>query len=66
MPEMSGGELAVRLRERWPTIRILFTSGYAGVEPVEPGRIDQKRDFLQKPLDPETLAERVRRMLDAR
>jgi FixJ family two-component response regulator len=43
---------------------VLFTSGYTGVDAVRRGLLDEGREFMQKPLEPEALADRVRRMLD--
>jgi len=66
MPGMSGGRLAARLAERWPHVPVLFTSGYTGFDAVSRGLLDQGRDFIQKPLDPDVLAEKVREILEAR
>jgi two-component system, cell cycle sensor histidine kinase and response regulator CckA len=66
MPGMSGGRLAARLAERWPETPVLFTSGYTGFDAVSRGLLDEGRDFIQKPLDPDTLAEKVREVLDDR
>ena len=65
MPEgMSGRELALRLRERNPALRVIFTSGYspeiAGRElTLQPGQ-----NFIQKPCPPFELLEAVRLSLD--
>jgi PAS domain S-box-containing protein len=66
MPGMSGGQLAARLAERWPAVPVLFTSGYTGLDAVSRGLLEEGREFIAKPLDPDTLAERVRQILDAR
>ena len=65
MPGMNGGQLAARLRERWPGTPVLFTSGYTGSDAVSRGLLEQGREFIQKPLDPDDLARRVREILDA-
>jgi two-component system, cell cycle sensor histidine kinase and response regulator CckA len=61
MPEMSGYDLARRVRERRPDIRMLFMSGYAhrvsGSEAFE-------GELLKKPFAPEQLARAVRNALD--
>jgi two-component system, cell cycle sensor histidine kinase and response regulator CckA len=61
MPEMSGYDLAGRVREAHPEIRLMFMSGYAhsvsGAEQAE-GRL------LKKPFAPEQLARAVRATLD--
>lgn len=30
MPRLSGPDMAIQIRERWPTMPIVYTSGYAG------------------------------------
>ncbi len=64
MPEMSGLELAAELRNDYPDIRVLFASGYtadffsSGKYRVAAGSI------LEKPFVLETLARKVRQVLD--
>jgi PAS domain S-box-containing protein len=58
MPGASGRELARRLRERHPGIRILFVSGYAEDAPLE-----DEEGFLQKPFTPERLGDKVAEIL---
>jgi CheY-like chemotaxis protein len=64
MPEISGRELAERMLERWPDVPILFTSGYTGLFVVQRGLLDEGQEFIQKPIAPDMLAQRVREMLD--
>ncbi|HMJ14267.1 MAG TPA: ATP-binding protein [Polyangiaceae bacterium] len=66
MPQMSGPELAARLRTRRPSLRVLYTSGYSEGAELHPAIDDEKTIFLHKPLIPETLAQSVREVLDAR
>jgi PAS domain S-box-containing protein len=66
MPDMGGQEMAMRVAERHPDVPVLFTSGYTGLDVVSRGLLEPGRDFLQKPLEPETLARKVREMVDAR
>ncbi len=65
MANMGGRELAARLSERRPGLKILFMSGYA--EDVRPEGWDGRDgvDFLQKPFSPGMLAKRVRSVLDS-
>jgi signal transduction histidine kinase/ActR/RegA family two-component response regulator len=65
MPGMSGGELAAQLQERWPGLPVLFTSGYSGLDAVSRGQLEGGREFIQKPMDPDDLARKVRAILDA-
>jgi two-component system, cell cycle sensor histidine kinase and response regulator CckA len=59
MPEMSGYDLAARVRERRPDVRRLFISGYApSPAGARAGRL------LKKPFAPEQLARAVRAVLD--
>ena len=63
MPGIGGGELAARLRKRWPGIKVLFMSGYAGDAVTHHGVLEQSAEFIQKPFSPDQLAHRVREML---
>jgi two-component system, cell cycle sensor histidine kinase and response regulator CckA len=66
MPGMGGRELSEKLAQHWPGIPVLFTSGYTGVDAVSRGLLQEDRNFMQKPLEPEALARRIRKMMDAR
>jgi CheY-like chemotaxis protein len=65
MPGMSGKELADRLLEARPGLRVLFVSGYAESGIVHDGVVESDKNFLQKPFPPEELARKVRAVLDA-
>ncbi|WP_294252902.1 PAS domain-containing protein [uncultured Sphingomonas sp.] len=60
MPEMSGRELAARVRERMPELKVLLTSGYAPDSPA--AREDEH--ILPKPFDIAALAIAIRAALD--
>lgn len=65
MPEGIGGaELAQRLRERKPDLRIIYSSGYSA-EVVGKNFTENDPFFLAKPYRPPQLAQRVRQCLDA-
>jgi CheY-like chemotaxis protein len=64
MPEMKGSELAQRLRQLRPGLRVLFASGYSEDVIAHHGVLDPGVDFLQKPYSIEGLARRVREALD--
>lgn len=66
MPDLGGREMAARLAQRWPELPILFTSGYTRLDVVRRGLLEEGREFVQKPLAPETLVRKVREMVDAR
>jgi CheY-like chemotaxis protein len=63
MPHMSGRELAQRLTALRPQIRILFMSGYTD-HALLPEDLTPGAEFMQKPFTPDTLARRIRRILD--
>jgi two-component system, cell cycle sensor histidine kinase and response regulator CckA len=66
MPSVGGKALAEEIERRWHGTPVLFTSGYTGADAVRRGLLDEGREFMQKPMEPEVLAKRVRQMLDAR
>jgi PAS domain S-box-containing protein len=65
MPRMSGRQLAERLRTVRPSMKVLFMSGYTDTAIVNRGVLDPSIAFLQKPLTPETLTQKIREVLDA-
>ena len=66
MPEMGGRELATRLRQRNPDVKVLFTSGYTEDVMIRGGDTGPSSSFLAKPFTPEVLTQRVREVLDGR
>jgi CheY-like chemotaxis protein len=62
MPEMSGHELAARVRHTHPKLRTLFISGNAYVVSSS-ARVDA--ELLKKPFEPSELAQAVRHALDS-
>jgi nitrogen-specific signal transduction histidine kinase/ActR/RegA family two-component response regulator len=65
MPGMSGREVEQRLAAERPEMRVLYLSGYADASIVRDGVLEPGLAFLQKPFTPETLARRVREVLNA-
>lgn len=59
---MNGHELASLARERWPELRILFTSGYTE-HGLSDGDSPRPAAFLQKPYSRATLTETIRHAL---
>jgi signal transduction histidine kinase/ActR/RegA family two-component response regulator len=64
MPGMSGRELAERLVEQRPAIRVLYMSGYTDDAVIRHGILAGRDAFLQKPFSLQTLANKVRETLD--
>jgi FixJ family two-component response regulator len=64
MPGMTGRELADRLLEKRPGMRVLFVSGYTDNIIAERGMLAPGTAFLQKPFSPRHLAAKVREVLD--
>ncbi len=65
MPGKSGRELADKLAAQRPGIRVLYMSGYPGDAVVAHGSLPAGSAFLQKPFSPDSLARKVRDVLDA-
>jgi hypothetical protein len=64
MPGISGGEVAKRLRERWPGLKVLFISGYSDDLIVRKATSAKDAGFLQKPFTSSILTAKVREILD--
>jgi signal transduction histidine kinase len=62
MPAMNGQVLAERLLERRPDMKVLYMSGYLS-DTVLPIDSESARAFLQKPVTPEALRQKVRGIL---
>ncbi len=65
MPQMSGGELAHKLREMNPRLKILFMSGYTDDMIASHGVLAGETQLIQKPFTAEALGRRLRSVLDA-
>jgi len=62
LPKTNGPDLAQRLIERQPSLRVLYMTGYPpGADPGPPA----SSPLIQKPFSPFTLLGEVRRVLDA-
>ena len=61
---INGRELAERIRKLFPGVKMIFTSGYTENAVVHQGRLDDGVELLAKPYRRETLAQRVREVLD--
>ncbi|HYY61808.1 MAG TPA: PAS domain S-box protein, partial [Burkholderiales bacterium] len=61
---MNGRVLADQARKRWPTLKVLFTTGYARNAIIHHGRLDSGVDLITKPYTQTELAGKVRKVLN--
>lgn len=64
MPEMNGKELKERIEKLNPQIKVLFMSGYTADIIMHRGVLESDVHFLQKPFSLNSLAGKVREVLD--
>jgi len=64
MPGASGPEVAEMVLGRFPA-KVLFMSGYTDHAVLRAGVLQPGHSFIQKPFSPETLARKLREVLDA-
>jgi len=63
MPEMNGKELSQQLLSQYPTLKLMYMSGYPGDVIARHGVINEKAHFLQKPFSSKELSVKVREIL---
>jgi CheY-like chemotaxis protein len=66
MPGIGGPDVANRLAQLRPEMKVLFMSGYTDDVIVHHGVLDEGTHFLQKPFTPEDLLRKVREVLDVK
>jgi CheY-like chemotaxis protein len=64
MPRMRGTDLAAKLCQRLPHLKVLFLSGYLADSPLQQTLQQIPGSYLGKPFTPESLARKVREILD--
>ena len=64
MPGIGGRELARRLREGRASLPVVFMSGYTDDVVLRRGLLESGVPFLEKPLSPVKLAQKMRQVLD--
>ncbi len=65
MPEGNGMEVAKHLRPQRPEMKVLYISGYNADVNVQLEVWDETADFLAKPFSPNSLLQKVGRLLEA-
>jgi len=65
MPGINGRELAERLAELQPGLKVLYMSGYTDSAIADHGVLDEGTNLLHKPFSEEALMQKVREVLDA-
>jgi two-component system cell cycle sensor histidine kinase/response regulator CckA len=65
MPKMSGREIANRLLEKYPGMKVLYISGYTDDVIIHHGVLYKGLPFLQKPFTSNTLMKKIREVLDS-
>jgi two-component system, cell cycle sensor histidine kinase and response regulator CckA len=64
MPTMSGPEVVKRVRETRPNLKAICMSGYTDETVVRHGILESGVAFLQKPITPDSLRQKIRSVLD--
>jgi signal transduction histidine kinase/DNA-binding response OmpR family regulator len=64
MPGMTGRELADRVRQEHPQVKVLFTSGYTRDAITHGGRLDDGVEMISKPFTYTSLARKIADVLD--
>ena len=66
MPVMSGREVAEKVTELRPDVRVLYVSGYTDFPSTEQQGLEPGPAYLQKPFTSDVLAMKVREVLTRR
>ncbi len=63
MPKINGKELADRLIEKMPHLKVIFMSGYSGDVITARGILESNTNFMQKPFTPTQLIHKIHQTL---
>jgi YesN/AraC family two-component response regulator len=64
LPGLNGREIAERLQESRPGVRVLYMSGYTDDTIIRRGVVEHQHGLLQKPFTAEELERKVAKTLD--
>lgn len=64
MPGMDGTHLAEKMREVRPDLKIIYNSGFCDDEIFNGAEMDDRATFIAKPYQPDTLARKIKDLLD--
>ena len=64
MPDMNGKDLFERASAKYPTLKVLYMSGYSGTVLSQRGVLEEGVQIIQKPFSVRDLATKVREVLD--
>ena len=64
LPDSNGRALAEHVKEKHPSLLVLYTTGYTRNAIVHQGRLDADVHLLNKPYTEQELAHKVRALLD--
>ncbi|RZJ07948.1 MAG: response regulator [Rubrivivax sp.] len=62
---MTGADLVAQVKQEWPDMKVLFTTGYARNAIVHQGRLDRGVQLITKPFTFDDVAAKLREVLDA-
>lgn len=64
MPKRNGKEVYEEIKKNVPDLKALFTSGYTADVIHKKGVLDEKLNFISKPVSPKELLKKVREIID--
>jgi len=65
LPGKKGFEVAEEIKGKYPSLKVLFMSGYSDDRLAQAGAPNEQRHFLPKPFTPSSMARKVREALDS-
>jgi CheY-like chemotaxis protein len=65
MPGLNGRELYDRLKDSYPSLKVIFMSGYTDDVIAHHGILEEGVDFIQKPFSVNILTDKLRKVLDS-